>query len=57
MEYLENISIYLYIISMNLLFSMSNYSIKHNLNIFIDLSFYFLTKKVGNLNNLKLISR
>jgi hypothetical protein len=42
---LENFSIYLYIISMNSLFSISNYLIKHILNMLIDLSFYFFYKK------------
>jgi hypothetical protein len=37
-------------------FSISNYSIKNNLNIFIDLSFLFLIKKVCKLKNLKIIS-
>jgi hypothetical protein len=45
MVILENFSIYLYIISMNSLFSMSDYSIKHILNILIDLSYYFFYKK------------
>jgi hypothetical protein len=45
---LENFSIYLYIISMNSQFSISDYSIKHFINILIDLTFLFLIKKVCN---------
>jgi hypothetical protein len=49
MVILENFSIYLYIISMNSHFSISNYSIKQTLNMLIDLSFYFFIQKESNL--------
>jgi hypothetical protein len=44
MVILENFSIYLYKINMNSQFSISDYSIKHILNILIDLSFYLFFK-------------
>jgi hypothetical protein len=39
---LVNFSIYLYIIRMNSQFSISDYSIKHFINILIDLTFLFI---------------